>query len=398
MNLRTLFSDVMHKELVAVDLPGRISNQHELNGIAAFKRFFGTQTESRGPLSWHYFADDAEPVQEDGTFTFYDPRARSAARTGRSEWRFYYQGNFLSRASVGDWFVLARASAGGLFGLVFQKDSGWCRAARELFGATESCARFELISPESLGGRKLEWFRRQIIAELGLPIEIPAVESDEALMLERFGRGFPTTKAMSEFARQNAVPDSTDIDSILLGWLDREEQLFRALESVLIRERLHQGFATVDAFIEYSLSVQNRRKSRMGHALQNHLAEIFSRQGLRFTSQARTEAKNRPDFIFPGEREYRDPSFSADLLIMLGVKSSSKDRWRQILTEADRISEKHLCTLEAGISVTQTDEMYRQRLRLVVPAGLLSTYTCEQRRHILCIAEFVDVVRHTQSR
>jgi hypothetical protein len=67
----------------------------------------------------------------------------------------------------------------------------------------------------------------------------------------------------------------------------------------------------------------------------NHLAELFTRHGLRFTSQGRTEASNEPDFIFPGEREYRDATFNATLLVMLGVKSTSKDRWRQVLTEAD---------------------------------------------------------------
>ena len=63
----------------------------------------------------------------------------------------------------------------------------------------------------------------------------------------------------------------------------------------------------------------------------------------------------------------------AALLVMLGVKSTSKDRWRQVLTEADRIPQKHLCTLEAGISAKQTDEMQRQQLTLVVPTGLHAT-------------------------
>ena len=63
----------------------------------------------------------------------------------------------------------------------------------------------------------------------------------------------------------------------------------------------------------------------------NHLAELFTRLGLRFTPQAGTEASNKPDFIFPGEREYHDATFNAALLVILGVKSTSKDRWRQVL-------------------------------------------------------------------
>ena len=129
----------------------------------------------------------------------------------------------------------------------------------------------------------------------------------------------------------------------------------------------------------------------------NHLAELFTHHGLRFTPQARTEASNKPDFIFPGEREYHDATFDAALLVMLGVKSTSKDRWRQVLTEADRIPRKHLCTLEAGISTKQTDEMARQQLTLVVPAGLHTTYTAAQRSAMLSVADFVEFVRQNQT-
>src|SRR5204863_142293 len=66
----------------------------------------------------------------------------------------------------------------------------------------------------------------------------------------------------------------------------------------------------------------------------NHLAELFTRLGLRFTPQARTETSNQPDFIFPGAREYHDATLTPALLVMLGVKSTSKDRWRQVLTES----------------------------------------------------------------
>jgi len=152
----------------------------------------------------------------------------------------------------------------------------------------------------------------------------------------------------------------------------------------------------VDEFIQYSLSVQNRRKSRMGFALQNHLAELFTRHGLRFTPQARTEASNKPHFIFPGEREYHDATFNAALLVMLDVKSTNKDRRRQVLTEADRIPQKHLCTLEAGISTKQTDEMRRQSLTLVVPAGLDATYTTAQRTEVMTVAAFIEFVAHKQ--
>ncbi|MDD5140476.1 MAG: type II restriction endonuclease [Verrucomicrobiales bacterium] len=397
MNLSAIFSQVAHKRLVKVDLPKRGSNQHEFNGVSALKTFFGTNKKIQGSLHWHYFGDDQEPAQEDNKFTFYDARAKSNEQTGRSEWRFYYYGSFLARVGVGDWFVLAKAKSGQLFALVFQCNSGWERAAHSLFGVSPSKTSFDSIRQETLDSQRIDLLQRQILAELDLEVTVPVVANDEELILRKFGRTFPTTKIMSDFAREQTPVDYKKPDEALVRWLDREEALFRAMENVIIRERLQKGFTGVDDFIGYSLSVQNRRKSRMGFALQNHLVELFTRQGLRFTPQARTEANNKPDFIFPGQREYHDESFDAALLVMLGVKSTSKDRWRQVLTEADRIPKKHLCTLEAGISVKQTDEMQRQQLTLVVPTGLHATYTPAQLSGMLSVTEFVEFVRRKQS-
>lgn len=396
MNLSSVFSAVAHKVLVAVDLPGG-SHQHEINGDRGLKEFFGTSEPTRGRLSWHCFADDREPAQEEGDFNFYDARAKSSDRTGRSEWRLYYDGSFLENAEVGDRFFLARSQSGQLFGLVFQGGSSWLRAAQALFGVQISTSSFDTVPSETLASQELELLRRQILDELGLDLALPVRPTDEELMLEKYGRTFPTTKEMALFARSQVEVDLDRPDETLVRWLNREEELFRALESVVILERLATGFRTVDEFIQYSLSVQNRRKSRMGFALQNHLSEVFAMQGLRFTAQARTEGNNRPDFVFPGQDEYHDSAFDASLLVMLGVKSTSKDRWRQVLTEADRIPEKHLCTLEAGISVKQTAEMQRQKLTLVIPESLHETYTTDQRRALQNVEAFIEFARLKQT-
>ena len=81
MNLSSIFTNVSHKTLVAVDLPNMGSNQHELNGVQALREFFGTDERTRGLISWHYFADDQEPIHEETEFTFYDARENHPVRT-----------------------------------------------------------------------------------------------------------------------------------------------------------------------------------------------------------------------------------------------------------------------------------------------------------------------------
>lgn len=119
-------------------------------------------------------------------------------------------------------------------------------------------------------------------------------------------------------------------------------------------------------------------------------------QGIRYVRGAETENRNKPDFLFPGQAEYRDPDFPVERLFMLGAKSTLKDRWRQVLSEAQRIQEKHLLTLEPGISGNQTDEMRAKRLQLVVPRKLHSTFRLEQQAWLMDVRCFLTLLAERQ--
>ena len=106
--------------------------------------------------------------------------------------------------------------------------------------------------------------------------------------------------------------------------------------------------------------------------------------------------RNGPDFLFPGECEYHDSAFEVTLLTMLGVKRTCKDRWRQVLAEAHKISEKHLLTLEPAISEKQTSEMQNERLQLVVPDSIQPSYTSEQQSWLMDVHGFIEFVKGRQ--
>jgi hypothetical protein len=202
---------------------------------------------------------------------------------------------------------------------------------------------------------------------------------------------------MSAFARdQVGEVDTSRADETLVRWLQREEQLFRAIERTSVEERIKSGFAGVDDFVAFSLSVQNRRKSRMGYSLQNQLGALFDAHKLKYEPQAITEGKNKPDFIFPGDKQYHDRDFDARLLVMLGAKSTLKERWRQVLTEAKRIPSKHLCTLEPGISEDQTNDIAGHAIQLVIPHAFHETYTERQQQQLWTVSTFVAFVKRTQ--
>jgi hypothetical protein len=85
---------------------------------------------------------------------------------------------------------------------------------------------------------------------------------------------------------------------------------------------LYKTSGDVDDFLSFSLSVQNRRKSRVGLALENHLELLFTECGIQYKRTAVTENKAKPDFIFPSDAAYHDPAFDVYRLTMLGVKSA----------------------------------------------------------------------------
>lgn len=82
---------------------------------------------------------------------------------------------------------------------------------------------------------------------------------------------------------------------------------------------------------------------------------------------------------------------------MLGVKTTCKDRWRQVLNEANRIDTVHLFTLQQGVSVAQFREMQAEGIRLVVPKGLHKAFPEEIRGELMSLSAFINEIKELYS-
>ena len=105
----------------------------------------------------------------------------------------------------------------------------------------------------------------------------------------------------------------------------------------------------------------------------------------------------KPDFIFPDGASYHEILFPAEKLTMLGAKTTCKDRWRQVLNEANKIPNKHLFTLQRGVSRNQLQEMKDEHLTLVVPKDNKNLFLPEFHDNIMCLSDFIVMVRERQS-
>lgn len=397
-NLRQHFTGVAAKHLSAVDATPR-SHQHEI-GSNAFVQILGNPGDQKVAFegTFLYFDDESDtPLKATGGLTWYDTRLRQAHR--RPEYRLYYRENVVTnRMSEGDFCVLAVRPDNTLMLVVSPRGSTSEQQIRWLFDIDHLPMKgFEVHEVEDR--RQVSIIEMMILEELG--IEVRNYNDDWlGKIVDRFGERFPVTAEFSSFVRETcrmAEPVQMDPDSALLAWMEHEEMLFRTLERKIVQAQLDKGFSDVEHFIRFSLSVQNRRKSRVGHALEHHLAAVFEAHGLTFGRQVVTENRATADFLFPGQKQYCDLSYPDEQLVMLASKSTCKDRWRQVLAEACRIKEKHLFTLEPAISLNQTNEMKAHNLQLVVPSALFGTYGDEQKEWLLNLAAYLDRVKYIVS-
>lgn len=366
------------------------------------RAFLGEIHQQRFSVSYIWLGDEQDGFVVEDFATHYDTRLYQPGRS--PEWRLYYSSNAVTEAMrEGDTLFLAKRPGDELLFIVVPAESTIESQLKWLFGI-DAQPNFAFASQVIVGDadHSLDFASRFILDELGIEFEDPDANSLDSI-IEAFGLVFPKTQDFSTRARLTLphIDARDDPDEALMAWLDHEEAMFRRLERRVISERLEQGFKgaegiDVDGFLSFSLSVQNRRKSRAGQALENHLEAIFTAHGLRFARGKETENRNKPDFLFPGQDEYLAPEFPPSKLAMLGAKSTLKDRWRQVLSEAERIPQKHLLTLEPGISENQTTEMIAKSLQLVLPRSLHRTFTPGQQGWLMNLGDFIHLVAELQ--
>lgn len=384
-----------YKRIKPVEIDPSVSNEHEFNGINKFKEILGVDKKTF-PCRVIFLSDDEEEIIENHVhLTWYDARANHPSRT---EYRLYYpEADCYTKANPEDLMILAKSKKDSYTMFIAQNENTIANQLAWLFGISEKKLTTKGKADVVDKNASLDYFSNLILEKIGIPIEQP----DDNLLdkiLEKFPNGLPKTAEFSSFAR-SLVADINPLenpDVALSEWLDYEEYIFRVFEKHILQEKISSGFKDVDDFIAFSLSVQNRRKSRAGYALENHLKYLFTCLDIKYAYNPVTEYKSRPDFIFPGIDEYHDNSFPSANLAMLGVKTTCKERWKQVLSEAKRIERKHLCTLEPGISQFQTDEMIGSNLQLVVPAGIVSTYNLQQQKWLMTLTDFTEFVKDIQ--
>jgi hypothetical protein len=223
-------------------------------------------------------------------------------------------------------------------------------------------------------------------------------------MVNWYGKG---TRSEFRLIRLGTSLDKTSVGDLLvmvpLGegkfhghWLRTEEEAEAFCNALGIQPGARWGFfeKSVEDFIAAAASLMNRRKSRAGHSLEAHVEYLLAAEGITFEAQALIDGNGRPDILLPGKAAYNDPAHPAEKLVVLGLKTTCRDRWRQVLNEGKRIPQKHLLTLQPAMSRAQLKEMQEAKLQLVVPVSLHAGYDLPEGGRLLSVEQFVKEMRH----
>jgi hypothetical protein len=274
------------------------------------------------------------------------------------------------------------------------------REIMRLFGvAGQAGKQLELHEPPS---EDVDLIGRQVLDGLGVKITLPEDEWRERLVLQ-FGNAMPDVVTFSDFAASTLDMDFIgDPDAALVSWWEREDLLFRIFDRTLMRGPLEVAFQQaknaegidVEKLRALFMSSTQKARSRAGAAFEHQLETIFQRNSVRFDAQAKTTAKDIPDFLFPSLADY-EKSPLVEHLTMLAAKTTCKERWTQVLQEAPRISQKHLATMSPAIPPEQLARMKNANLTLVLPKGRQEELPTTA--NVMSLKEFVTMVSKRQT-
>jgi len=139
-----------------------------------------------------------------------------------------------------------------------------------------------------------------------------------------------------------------------------------------------------DEFDSYFLSLIQSRKPRAGSAFQYTLKELFKKLNYPFKEEASVEGK--PDFLLPGEKHYKE---NAPDCIIFTIKTTTRERWKQILIEGRKGLGQFLGTMDNGISENILKDMLANRINVVVPKNLkIDNEKYEKATNVLSFEDF----------
>ncbi len=148
-----------------------------------------------------------------------------------------------------------------------------------------------------------------------------------------------------------------------------------------VRKAARNEFPAINSFF---LSLTQSRRSRAGDSFQVVMNDILQRLGYPFTPKPRLDGK--PDFVMPSKQHYNKNPMDC---IVLTLKTTLRERWRQVVTEGAKGTHFYLATIDRKLSDKELSAMKSKKVYVVVPADAQDEcYTDHD--NVLSFEEFIE--------
>lgn len=377
------------KRLTGVETNPERSHQHEIQGVKGLRELFGETTEKNIiDAELYYLSDDEDPFQDIVKLTWYNARK---GKPRAAEYRLYYPGEseVMARAKEGDLLAIGvkKSEEGVYHAKLFVIESG-SRYERRIMKCLPEDDKQRLtalkkgvfleITPEYL----LEEYDVEPIYEFSETEIQDIVEKicDEIISeiritedLFKEDEKFRRMPQKSDFIPPQKVLFEKCINRVLKRFNIKEdpdrfvelcfslcEKVYVALEYQYLREILKVDVNTPEEFIKLAHSVLNARRSRAGNVLENLIEILFQEYKIIYVRKPRLPSGSSPDFVVPDVEKPR---------AVISVKTTLKERWRQIFQEASSLSdvEHFLITCDRNLSEKLLSSLKAAEIRPVVP-------------------------------
>jgi EcoRII C terminal len=127
-----------------------------------------------------------------------------------------------------------------------------------------------------------------------------------------------------------------------------------------VLSNLQSSFNLLDT---YFLSLTQGRRTRAGASFQLAMSALLTRLGYAYEAQP-VLPDSKPDYVLPNKNWYMQ---NASDCIILTLKRTLRERWRQVPTEGNTGSTYFLATIDPKVQVDELAKMKTLNVKLVVP-------------------------------
>ncbi len=128
-------------------------------------------------------------------------------------------------------------------------------------------------------------------------------------------------------------------------------------------QMIEDSFGELDKFF---LSLTQSRRARAGAAFQDIMTIMLAKLGYPFAAQPVLD-DSKPDYVMPSREWYT--KYASDCII-LTLKRTLRERWRQVPTEGNSGSTFFLATIDEKVPPAELAKMKDLNVRMVVPARI----------------------------